>query len=175
MFTGFGEDEKIQKALDQDMGEFEWERSRARVGRTFETELNFLDFETKVVTSIPPVTVHVRRIPPTLNRSGLENIFSKFGDILKMDLIRGKVGGGVFNFAFVTFCSRFVAAKAVAMVNRAPPLHLLVSFKISDMQKTERLEQEKMAEEFNLKWNNNLCPGGEEMDYDEEIVREKIM
>ena len=120
MFTGFGEDEKIQKALDQDMGEFEWERSRARVGRTFETELNFLDFDRKVVTSIPPVTVHVRRIPPTLNRSGLENIFSKFGDILKMDLIKGRVVEG-FNFAFITFCSRFSAAEAVAIVKE--PLH----------------------------------------------------
>ena len=36
----------------------------------------------------------------------------------------------------------------------------VVSFKISDKQKTERLEQEKMAEEFNLKWSNNICPVG---------------
>ena len=83
------------------------------------------------MTSIPPVTIYVGEIPTTLNRSGLENIFSKFGDILKMDLIRGKMVGG-FNFAFVTFCSRFAAAEAVAMVNRAPPLHMVVSFKMVD-------------------------------------------
>ena len=126
------------------------------------------------MTSIPPVTIHVGKIPNTLNRSGLENIFSKFGDILEMDFVRGKMGGE-FNFAFVTVCSRFAAAEAVAMVNRAAPLHLVVSLKITDKQKMERLEQEKMAEQINLKWNNNLCPGGEEMDYDEEIAMEKRM
>ena len=96
-------DEEIQKSLDQDLGEFESERSR--VGGAWEPEPNYPDFERKVVTSIPPVTIHVGKIPCTLNRSGLDNIFTKFGDILKMDLIRGKMGGE-FNFAFVTFCSR---------------------------------------------------------------------
>ena len=46
------------------------------------------------------------------------NIFSKFWDILKINLNRSKGIGG-FNFAFVTFCNRICAAEAVAMVNRA--------------------------------------------------------
>ena len=129
-------DEELQNALDQDLGEFEWERSR--VGGAWEPEPHFPDFERKIVTSIPPVTIHVGKIPNTLNRSGLDNIFSKFGDILKMDLIRGKVGGGVFNFAFVTFCSRFVAAKAVAMVNRAPPTAL--ARQLQDLRQAEDRE-----------------------------------
>ena len=83
-------DKELQDALDQDLGEFEWERSR--IGGVWGPEPSFPDFERKVVKSSPPVTIHVGKIPSSLHRSGLENIFSKFGEILKMDLIRGEGG-----------------------------------------------------------------------------------
>ena len=134
-------------------------------------EPSFPDFERKVVKSNPPVELHVGRVPTALTKTGLMNIFSKFGDILKIDLIRGKGVGG-FNFAFVTFCSRICAAEAVAMVNRAPPLHLIVTYKISDKQKAERFQQEQMVENFYQKWNGQPCPGSEELDYDEQVRQE---
>ena len=111
---------------------------------------------------------------------------------MKIDLIRGKGGAGGFNFGFVTFCSRINAAEAVAMMNRAPPLHLIVTYKITDKQKAEKLEQEKMVEEIYQRWNDCPYPGGQELDYnkvvkensrvekeeldfDEEVRREKRM
>lgn len=161
------DDKELQDALDQDLGEFDQELSR--VGCVWGPEPSFPDFERKVVKSIPPVELHVGRIPLALTKTGLENIFSKFGDILKIDLIRGKgVGVGGFNFGFVTFCSRICAAEAVAMINRAPPLHLIVTYKITDKQKEERLQKDQMVEEFYHKWNGHPCPGAEELQYDEQ-------
>ena len=58
------------------------------------------------------------------------------------------------------------------MVNRAPPLHLIVTYKISDKQKTERFQQEQMVEDFYQKWNGQPCPGSEELDYDEQVRQE---
>ena len=124
------DDKELQDALDQDLGEFDQELSR--VGCVWGPEPSFPDFERKVVKSIPPVELHVGRIPLALTKTGLENIFSKFGDILKIDLIRGGKGVGGFNFGFVSFCSRICADEAVAMINRAPPLHLVVTYNIQD-------------------------------------------
>ena len=79
--------------------------------------------------------------------------------------IRGEVGAGGFNFGFVTFCNRINAAEAVAMVNRAPPLHLIVTYKIiTDKQKAEKLEQEKMVEEIYQRWNDCPYHVGQELD-----------
>jgi len=163
-------DKELEEALDQDLGEFD--RELSRVGCVWGPEPNFPDFERKVVKSIPPVELHVGRVPTALTKTGLMNIFSKFGDILKIDLLRSKGVGG-FNFAFVTFCNRICAAEAVAMVNRAPPLHLIVTYKMTDKQKAERFQQEQMVEDFYQKWNGQPCPGAEEeLDYDEQVRRE---
>jgi len=122
------------------------------------------------VTCSPPVTLWVGNIPPGLAEAGLRHTFQPFGDLLRVNLCRGRDRDT--NFGFVTFCRRAAAAAAMEEVHERPPLFLRVNFKVEERSRAVREELEAEAEQFSSKWD---FPEKREEDYDEEVAREERM
>ena len=127
------------------------------------------------MTSLPPITLYVGGIPLALTREGLANLFTPHGDILRVELLRGK--DGRTNFGFVTFCRRPAALSAIENIHKKPPLNMVVNYKMGEREKAERQEKEVTALQFAQKWEvkEGKKEPEKEQDYDEEIAMEEKM
>ena len=126
------------QALDEEpLAEFEYKVSLAR--GTWDPTLLAPGLTRRRVRSLPPVTLYVGKVPPSITETGLRNVFIRFGDLLEVRLIKNRSGD--LNFGFVTFCKRMAAEEAIKEVSRRPPLDLVVNFKHNDRQKEEMREE----------------------------------
>ena len=151
----------------EDMGTFHSHLESVAGGWGSRTRGSVLQENNRRVSSSPPVTLYVGSIPLGLTREGLQNTFLPFGDLLKVNLVKGK--DSRFNIGFVTFCKRRDAVEAIYNVHQRAPLFLVVKYNMGPEEKEKRLE----IEEFSKKWEQQS--NTPEQDYDEEIASEERM
>ncbi|KAI5707096.1 hypothetical protein M8J75_014426 [Diaphorina citri] len=93
------------------------------------------------------VKLYVSKIPKHVTESGLRNIFSLHGKVLRVHIVRqnNKEQPQSYHFGFISLSNIIEADHAIQALNNTPPFHLHIEFEMSEAEKKERLIIEKCS------------------------------